>query len=380
MIWVDSGIVDIEDPNLALMLEERTVKGRSRGELTFIKKDGIKFPGDISTNIFTDELGNVNTFMIIRDISRRKNAEASLKESEERYHSLFENNHAVMLLIDPNTSKIVDANPAASHFYGYNHEELVKMKINDINILSKDEVFNEMSKSKLYHKNNFIFKHKLANGEIRDVDVYSGPITIGGKKLLYSIIHDITIRKQAEYELQTTLKRFYNILSFMNAAVLLVTAENHVEFVNQAFCDYFDLHFKPEDLVGTSAPEMIKMIRNAYKNSENAVIHIKEIVEDWKPVLGEEISMRNGHTCIRDFVPIIIGGEPYGRLWLHLDITEQKITEDKLEKTKKEILEINTVLKKEVTDHEKTELRLRKLVTELNVQRRIGTVCLCIIT
>ena len=96
-----SGIVDTEDPNLLLMLEERTREGKSRGELTFIKKDGTKFPGDISTSIFNDEKGNLNTFMIIRDISRRKNVEKSLKESEERYQSLFENNHAVMLLINP---------------------------------------------------------------------------------------------------------------------------------------------------------------------------------------------------------------------------------------------------------------------------------------
>ena len=360
-----SGIVDSEDPNLILMLEERTREGKSRGELTFIKKDGHKFPGDISTSIFKDEKGNLNTFMIIRDISRRKNAEKSLKESEERYHSLFENNHAVMLLINPNNGEIVDANSAASSFYGYKHEELVKMKINDINLLPEKEVFNEMRRSKLSHKNNFIFKHKLANGEIRDVDVYSGSITVGGKNLLYSIIHDITKRKQAENELQTTLERFYNILSFMNAGVLLVTAENRTEFVNQAFCNYFDLKEEPSDLVGLSASEMIKKIKVAYKDHEKAVVRIREIVDDWKPVVSEEIPMRNGHTCLRDFVPIFVRGEHYGRLWLHLDITEQKSTEDKLKKTKKEILEINTILKKEIKDHEQTELKLRELVTEL---------------
>ena len=360
-----NGIVDTEDPNLPVMLEERTREGKSRGELTFIKKDGAKFPGDISTSIFNDEEGNVNTFMIIRDISRRKNAEKSLKESEERYHSLFQNNHAVMLLINPNNGEIVDANPAASSFYGYNHEELVKMKINDINLLPEEEVFNEMQKSKLSHKHNFIFKHRLANGEIRDVDVYSGSIIVGGKNLLYSIIHDITKRKQAEDELQTTLERFYNILSFMNAAVLLVTAENRIEFMNQAFCNYFDMKEEPSDLVGLSASEMINKINVAYNDPEEAVVRIRKIVNDWKPVVSEEIPMRNGHTCLRDFVPIFVRGEPYGRLWLHLDITEQKSIEDKLKKTKKEILEINSILKKEIKDHEKTESRLRDLVTEL---------------
>ena len=58
---------------------------------------------------------------------------------------------------------------------------------------------------KHFKKNNFIFKHTLANGEIRDVDVYSGPIRVGGKNLLYSIIHDITHRKQMQNEIKDSL-------------------------------------------------------------------------------------------------------------------------------------------------------------------------------
>jgi len=148
-----SGIVNTKDPNLVILLDERARNGRSRGELAFIKKDGSKFPGEISTNVFKDKNGLMDTFMIIRDISRRKNAEESLKESEERYHSLFKNNHAAMLLIDPNTGKIVDSNPAASYFYGYSHEDLVKMNIKQINNLSDNDVQGEMQKSKTFKKN-----------------------------------------------------------------------------------------------------------------------------------------------------------------------------------------------------------------------------------
>ena len=80
------------------------------------------------------------------------------------------------------------------------------MKIGDINILKDEEVYCEMQKSKFSIEHNFIFKHRLASGEIRDVDVYSGTITVNGENLLYSIIHDITERKQIENELNKTLK------------------------------------------------------------------------------------------------------------------------------------------------------------------------------
>jgi PAS domain S-box-containing protein len=67
-----SGIVDTDDPNLSVILEERARLGKSKGELTLIKKNGSKFPGEVSTSIFTDTNNNENTFMTIRDITQRK--------------------------------------------------------------------------------------------------------------------------------------------------------------------------------------------------------------------------------------------------------------------------------------------------------------------
>ena len=78
-----------------------------------------------------------------------------MKESEERYHSLFDNNHAAMLLINPDNGDIIDADPAATHFYGYNYETLVKMNINNINVLSEDEIHDNIKN--LYHHNKTTF-------------------------------------------------------------------------------------------------------------------------------------------------------------------------------------------------------------------------------
>ncbi|MDH3637416.1 MAG: EAL domain-containing protein [Gammaproteobacteria bacterium] len=132
----------------------------------------------------------------------RQRAEAEVRESEATYRAMFEKNEAVKLLIDPVTGRIVDANPASSAFYGYPLDELKKKRITDINMLEAKEVHKHMSRASAEKQGRFEFHHRLASGEIRDVEVNSAPIELRGKKLLFSIIHDITTRKRAEEALR----------------------------------------------------------------------------------------------------------------------------------------------------------------------------------
>jgi PAS domain S-box-containing protein len=168
-------------------------------ENSVLTKDGDEKIIAWHNSIIRDESGRiVGTLSSGDDITDRKRAEEALRESEERYKSLFFNNHSVMLLIDPESANIVDANPAAISFYGWSHEELTRKKITNINTFTERQVFQEIKRARMEQRRIFYFKHVLASGKIRDVEVYSGPIKVHGRELLYSIIHDITKRKQAE--------------------------------------------------------------------------------------------------------------------------------------------------------------------------------------
>jgi|GEM_PF-405193 len=137
-----------------------------------------------------------------RSAAKGKPAVVRPRVSEDLYSSLFQKNHAVMLIIDPRDGRIVDANQAAIRFYGYTARKLKTLRISDINMLDAGEVSRKMDQAVKKGRRYFIFQHRLADGTIHDVEVYSGPVTVKGRKLLYSIVHDITERKQAEDKLR----------------------------------------------------------------------------------------------------------------------------------------------------------------------------------
>jgi PAS domain S-box-containing protein len=121
-----------------------------------------------------------------------------LSESESRYQSLFENNHVVMLLIDPDTGAVVDANPSACAYYGWSREEIKGKKIHEINMMAPEAVHAAMQDAKIRRNTSFRFRHRLADGDIREVEVNSGPILYLGRLLLYSVVIDVTDRRRAE--------------------------------------------------------------------------------------------------------------------------------------------------------------------------------------
>ena len=146
------------------------------------------------------------TARLLQGAGREENAVADLAKSEQRYRQLFQGNKAPELLISPVDGQIVDANEAAANFYGWSHDELLSKTINDINILNPEAVRMEMSAAHAENRDHFFFKHRLASGEVRDVEVRSGPIQIEERHLLYSIIHDVTDRRKAEEALLDAMR------------------------------------------------------------------------------------------------------------------------------------------------------------------------------
>ncbi|MCB2195224.1 MAG: PAS domain S-box protein [Bacteroidetes bacterium] len=218
-----------------------------KGEYRWILDYGV--PQYDNSNKFTGYIGSCI------DITDQKEIEQIQKEKEEFYHALFEKNRAVKLLIDPASGKIIDANTAAANYYGYQLHVLKKMKITEINQLSESEVHNEMKKANAEARMFFEFVHKLADGSLRDVAVYSGPIKFKGKKLLYSIILDITDQKKAQKELQQSEEKYRNL--YENTPVMLHSIDKEGKLISVSNYWLTNLGYSKQEVIGRKSLEFL---------------------------------------------------------------------------------------------------------------------------
>lgn len=126
----------------------------------------------------------------------------ALAESEERYSALFRHTHLPMIVIDPESSQIVEANDAACAFYGYSCDELTTMSIFQIDTLAPEHVQQELRRAITGERDYFQFKHRVADGSVHEVELYAGPITMHSHEMIYAIVHDMSNRRRAEEELE----------------------------------------------------------------------------------------------------------------------------------------------------------------------------------
>ena len=170
-------------------------------EVDLVARDGRIVRALVSSNLIVSK-GDPCLLSVTRDITERKRTEQALLESEARFRDLFEKNSSVMLLIDSDSGAIVDANASAVAYYGYPRAQLLQMGIGEINILPAPQIAADRRRALSGECRFFLFPHRLASGEIRDVEVHLTPIESGRTTLLFSIVNDVTARRKAEQVLE----------------------------------------------------------------------------------------------------------------------------------------------------------------------------------
>ncbi len=276
-------------------------------------------------NLFVQNLKDALTAARVQN-ALFQSTEKSLDESELRYKSLFENNHAVMLIVDPDHAAIVDANPAACAYYGWTRDELLNRKISEINTLTPEKIQYELELARSEKRSHFFFKHRRADGSIRDVEIYSGPLVLSGKTLLYFIIHDVTDRKQAETAQRENQKLLTSILENLQDAYFRADISGKFTIVNPAATKMYG-YGSSEEMIGMPAQVL-------YANEKDRESLIGELrnsgrITDWTCLAarkdGTNFWVSMNAQFIRDEEGHVTGTEGVVR-----DITERSRAEDDL--------------------------------------------------
>ncbi|MBI5031673.1 MAG: PAS domain S-box protein [Chloroflexi bacterium] len=160
------------------------------------------------------------------------------EKPNQRFRQVFEQHAAMMLLVDPDTGAIVDANPAAVNFYGYSRQALCNLTMNDIHTLPPDQVASELQKAKNKQRDYFILPHRLANGEVRTVEIRSSPIEVKQHPLLLAIVQDITDRKEAEEALSKSKSFYLKMLDKFPIPVWRSNVNGGCDFFNRAWLEF----------------------------------------------------------------------------------------------------------------------------------------------
>jgi PAS domain S-box-containing protein len=224
---VGRGIVDREDPQLSILLEERRRKGKAKGELTFIRKNGEKFPGFISSHIFKDENGHERTSMTIVDLTEIKKAEVTLKVSEERYRYLFDTIDQGIVYQD-SEGKIISANIAAQQILGLTLDEMQGRTSTDPRWKSIHEDGSDFPgedhpamvalKTGQKIENVVMGVYDPKREEQRWIKINAIPQFKNNEKLpyqVYTTFEDITKGKESLYALHESEKRYHNLFENM---------------------------------------------------------------------------------------------------------------------------------------------------------------------
>ncbi|MGB7510611.1 MAG: PAS domain S-box protein [Pelodictyon phaeoclathratiforme] len=203
---------------------------------------------------------------IMIDITDQKQRDDALKESENRFRMVFEKHSSIMLVLEPDTGRIIDVNQAAVNFYKWPTETLKQMTIRQITTEPFESRQNQT--------------HQIADGSLRDVEVYSCLIPFGEKEILYAIMNDITERKKVEQALAVSEKKFRSITEQISEIVFITDQSGITTYVSPAVETISG--YKADEVIGHRFVEFMaeEDIERAISSFQNGLMmQVDEVLE-----------------------------------------------------------------------------------------------------
>ncbi len=244
--------VVVVDKRLKNAVKERERNGKMKAELTFKRKDGLTFEGEVTSSVFTDAEGTLKTSMLVRDITERKKAEEKLQSTKNYFETLLNSTLSGIIVVDCETRKILDVNPAALNIFGARKEDVTGKVCHNF------VCPNEVGKCPVMDLDRTVEKAEKvlikANGQPHPVIKSVAKIRHNGKNLLIESFEDISVLKKKEEEVEESHKK----LQIINEKLRVVGALTRHDVKNKLMVANTNL-FLLKKKIGNQ-PELSKFI------------------------------------------------------------------------------------------------------------------------
>jgi PAS domain S-box-containing protein len=255
----------------------------------------------------------------------QRRLEVAAQVSEQRFRRLISHNNAIILQIESSSGRILDANDAAVKFYGWSHQVLCGMNIQDINQMNPEQLLAERQAATTEQRSYFVFPHRLANGEIRTVEVHSTPIDNGSQPILVSIVHDITDRVSHEKQIEILQLEQKAILNSRMVGIVKVN-NRIVVWANDSFADM--LGYTIGELIGQSTrvaypsdQAFDEFGASAYRAMQTGGTFRSEV----------QLLRKDGSLGWFDLSGVMLYLDGAEAIWAFVDITDRRLLEANLD-------------------------------------------------
>lgn len=326
-------VMDKDDPRLHEFVANRERDGKATAELTAIRKNGERFPCEVSSAIYLDAEGNKTNSLVIIDISERKRAEEQIRVSEEQFRGAFEYSAIGMALftIDGRCKK---ANQSLCDMLGYTEAELIQLGFEDIThpddlprnieLLKQltDGVSDSYHMEKRYlHKSGKPVWVLLGVSILRDTD--------GEPIHFISQIQDITDHKKAENLVSEERKLLRTLIDNLPINVYIKDLESRKTMVNRSEVEYMN-GLTEEEIIGKTDFELFPM-----DSAESSLREDRQVLQSGIAMISNETvdQRENGdiHYLLTSKIPLRNNeNEIIGLLGISYDITKIKEAEHAL--------------------------------------------------
>jgi len=304
-----------------------------------ITKDGIEKIVQINASIIYDREGKpIAAQGVARDITEEIEIKKQLESQKKQLDLIFDNSPIGISLTRTNFKGLLKVNKALVNMFGYSFEEFNSLSIKDITH-PEDEDSSEKLREMIEGKMDSYIVNKRyikKSGETLWAKTRVAAIRDENNKILYQVatVEDITKEKIAKEKIEESENRLSTLIVNLQTGILLEDENRKILLTNNKFCNLFGIQATPEVLKGADCSNAAEENKKYFKNPEQFVKRINELLQKKEIIIGEELELVNGSIYERSYIPIYHEGRYKGHLWSYDDVTIQKNYKESLKAQK----------------------------------------------